>query len=84
MVNIWFWLADWTAQLKSLKDISKNSLLTEYASVYSATLVEMNEVFQIRLLKVYNTESQWDCIWTMILDNDTLERNAAKLLYCLI
>ena len=44
----------------------------------------MNEASWIRLLKVYNTELQWDCIQIMISDNDTLEKNAAKLLYCLI
>ena len=84
MINIQFWLADWAAQLRSLKDIFKDSLLTEYISVYSATLVEINKAFQIRLLEVYNTESQWDCIQIMISDNDTLEKNAVKLLYCLI
>ena len=84
IADIQFWLADWTAQLKSLKDIFKNTLLTEYTSVYSAILIEMNEAFHIKLLEVYNTESQWDCIWKMILNNNTLEENTAKLLYCLI
>ena len=84
MIDIWIQLVNWTAQLKSLKDIFKNSLLTEYISVYSAILVKMNEVFWIKLLKVYNTESQWDHIWTMISENDTLRENAAKFPYCLI
>ena len=45
-----------------MKDIHKDLLLTKYVSVYSATLVKMNEAFWIRLLKVYETESQWDYI----------------------
>ena len=84
IIDIWTQLADWTAQLKSLKDVFKDSLLTEYASVYSTILVKMNEAFWIRLLKAYNTEPQWDCIWTIISENDTLKENTAKLLYCLI
>ena len=67
-----------------MKDIFKNSLLTEYTSVYSTILIKMNEAFWIRLLKTYNTESQWDCIQKMILDNDTLRENTVKLSYCLI
>ena len=70
--------------LKSLKDVFKDFLLTEYASVYSATLVKMNEVFWARLLKVYDTESQWDCIQIMISNNDILEENTIKLLYWVI
>ena len=44
----------------------------------------MNEAFWIKLLKVYDTESQWDCIQTIISDNDTLKENAVKLSYCLV
>ena len=84
MMNIQSQLAEWADQLRSMKDIFKNSLLTEYISVYSTILVEMNEAFWIRLLKTYNTESQWDCIWKMISDNDTLRENTVKLFYCLI
>ena len=84
MVEIWSQLRDWTAQLKSKKDISENSLLTEYALIYSISLVNINEAFWTRLLEVYETESQWNCIKTMILNNDTLRENTAKILYCLI
>ena len=84
MVEIWSWLADWTAQLRLKKDTFKDTLLTECASVYSATLVELNEAFWIRLLEVYNTESQWDCIQIIISDNDTLGENTVKLSYCLV
>ena len=62
MINIWSQLTKWAAQLRSMKDIHKDSLLTEYISVYSATLVKINEAFQIRLLEAYEAESQWDCI----------------------
>ena len=67
-----------------MKNAFKDTLSTEYASVYSVTLIEMNKAFWIRLLKAYETESQWDCIQKMILNNNTLEENAVKFLYCLI
>ena len=84
MINIWSQLTKWAAQLRLMKDIHKDSLLTEYTSVYSASLVKINKTFWIRLLKAYKTESQWDCIQIMISDNDTLEENAVKLSYCLV
>ena len=84
MIKIHSWLVKWAAQSKSWKDIFKDSLLTEYVSVYSVTLVKMNEAFWTRLLGVYNVELQWNCIQTMISDNDALEKNTVKLLYCLI
>ena len=57
IIDIQSQLVKWAAQLRSMKDIFKDTLLTEYTSVYSATLVKINEAFQIRLLKIYKTES---------------------------
>ena len=62
MIKIQLQLTERVVQLRSIKDIHKDSLLTEYISVYSATLVKINEAFQIRLLEAYEAESQWDCI----------------------
>ena len=84
MINNQSRLANWAAQLKSKKDILRDSLLTEYTSVYSVTLVEMNKAFQIKLLEVYDTKSQWDHIQIIISNNDTLEENTVKLSYCLV
>ena len=60
--NIQSQLVKQAAQLRSMKDVFKDTLLTEYFLVYSATLVKINKVFWIKLLKVYEAESQWDCI----------------------
>lgn len=45
MVEIHSRLADQTARLMPLEDVSKDTLLTDYAPVYAASLVEMNETF---------------------------------------
>ena len=84
IVEIRSQLADRTAQLGPKEDILKDALLTEYAPVYPATLVEMNEAFRTRLLEAYNAEPQWDRIQTMISDNDLLGENAVKLPYRLV
>ena len=58
--------------------------MTVYALIYSVILVNINKAFWIKLLKAYNIELRWDWIQKMISDNDTLENNTVKLLYCLI
>ena len=84
MVEIRSRLSDQAARLKSKEDIPEDSLMTEYAPVYAASLVEMNEAFRTRILEAYDAEPRWDRIQKMISDNNALGENAAKLPYCLV
>ena len=77
-------LSDRAAQLKPKEDIPENSLMTEYAPVYAASLVKMNKAFQTRILEAYDAEPRWDRIQKMISDNNALGENTAKLPYRLV
>lgn len=85
MAEIHSGLADRTTRLTPSEDTSKlDAMLTDYAPVYAASLVKMNEAFRTRLLEEYEKEPRWDRIQKVILDNNALGDNTAKLPYQLI
>ena len=62
--------------------MSLNALIIEIF-IYAASLMKMSDTFCQCLINIYQTESQWNCIQTMIENNKALDENTVNLLYWL-